>query len=77
MAHVTGAYDLREGEAMLRLVVTVKRGSASTYPAAWTRYLSIEGARSAAAGLLREERVQRVMIVRDVASGSFIEWVDR
>lgn len=62
---------------MFRIVVTVKRGSASTYPAAWSRYASIEDARAAATALLREERVQRAMIVRDIASGSFVEWVDR
>lgn len=62
---------------MFRLVVTVKRGSASTYPAAWNRYASIEDAREAGAAALREERVQRVMIVRDVGPGSFVEWVDR
>ena len=32
---------------------------------------------AAAAGLLREERVQRVMVVRDTVSGSFVEWVER
>jgi hypothetical protein len=62
---------------MFRLVVTVKRGSASTYPVAWSRYATIEDARAAATALLREERVQRVMIVLDIASGSFIEWLDR
>jgi hypothetical protein len=62
---------------MYRLVVTVKRGSATTYPAAWNRYASLEEARAAGAAVLREERVQRVMIVRDIASGSFVEWVDR
>ncbi len=62
---------------MFRLVVTVKRGSASTYPAAAARYSSVEDARAAAAALLREERVQRVMIVRDLGSGSFVEWIDR
>lgn len=62
---------------MFRLVITVKRGSASSYPAAWVQYASIEDARAAAAAVLREERVQRVMIVRDIASGSFVEWLDR
>lgn len=66
-----------KGETMFRLVVTVKRGSASTYPGAWTRFASIDDARAAAAGLLREERVQRVMVVRDTVSGSFVEWVER
>jgi hypothetical protein len=62
---------------MFRLVITVKRGSASSFAGAWSRYASIEDARAAAAAMLREERVQRVMIVRDIASGSFVEWLDR
>ena len=72
-----GAAQSVRGEGMFRLVVTVKRGSASTYPAVWRRYASIEDARAAASALLREERVQRVMIVLDIASGSFVEWTDR
>lgn len=62
---------------MFRLVITVKRGSASGYPAAWTPYATIEQARAAAASALREERVLRVAIVRDVGSGVFVEWLDR
>lgn len=62
---------------MFRLVITVKRGSASSYPAAWVRYATIEDARAGAVAVLREERVQRVMIVRDVASGTFVEWLER
>jgi hypothetical protein len=31
----------------------------------------------AAAALLREDRVQRIMIVRDEMSGGFVEWRDR
>lgn len=62
---------------MFTLVITVKRGSASSYPGAWSRYASLEDARAAAAAVLREERVQRVMIVRDDAPRSFVEWLDR
>ena len=62
---------------MFRLVITVKRGSASGYPAAWTAYATIEQARAAAASVLREERVLRVAIVRDVGAGAFVEWLDR
>jgi hypothetical protein len=62
---------------MFRLVITVKRGSASPYPASWSRYASIEDARAAGAAVLREERVQCVMVVRDIGSGSFVEWLNR
>lgn len=62
---------------MFRLVITVKRGTASSFPAASQRYASLEEARAAAAVVSREERVQRVMIVRDTDSGVFVEWLDR
>ncbi len=60
-----------------RLVTTVKRGSASNLPGAWLAYATVEDARTAAAALLREERVQRVMIVLDALPMTFVEWEDR
>jgi hypothetical protein len=62
---------------MFQLVTTVKRGSASTYLPTWSHYATVGAARSAATALLREERVQRVMIVRDDIPPSFVEWCDR
>jgi hypothetical protein len=62
---------------MFRLITTVKRGSASTLPPTWLCYPTIEEARAAAAAILREDRVQRVMIVRDGSPGQFVEWRDR
>jgi len=62
---------------MFRLVTTMRRGSASGMPQAWARYASIETARAGAAELLREERVLRVMIVRNEVSGAYVEWCDR
>jgi hypothetical protein len=62
---------------MFRLITTVKRGSASSLPGTWPGYPSVEAARTAAAALLREDRVQRVMIVRDEAPKGFVEWRDR
>ena len=62
---------------MFRLITTVKRGSASTLPPAWLRYPTIDAARAGAAAVLREERVQRVMIVRGEIPGGFVEWRDR
>ena len=59
---------------MFQLVTTVKRGSASTFPQSWMRYPSVEAARAAATALLREERVQRVMIVRGGLQSTFVEW---
>lgn len=62
---------------MFRLVTTVRRGSASNYPAAWARYDTLESARAAATALLREERVTGVMIVSDGVARSFVEWGTR
>lgn len=62
---------------MFRLITTVRRGSASAYPAAWARYDTIEAARAGAATLLREERVAAVMIVRNGLERTFIEWCRR
>lgn len=62
---------------MFRLVTTMRRGSASAMPQAWARYASVEAARTGAAELLREERVLRVMVVRNEVPGAFVEWVDK
>jgi hypothetical protein len=62
---------------MYRLVATVRRGSASDLAPAWAHYPTIEAARAGAAELLREERVVRVMIVRNEVPGVYVEWIDR
>ena len=62
---------------MFRLITTVKRGTASNYPAAWARYDTLEAARAGAASLLREERVSNVMIVRGGLEYEFVEWCSR
>jgi hypothetical protein len=62
---------------MFHLITLVRRGSASSLPGTWPRYPTVDAARTAAAALLREERVQRVLIVRDDAPKGFVEWRDR
>jgi hypothetical protein len=62
---------------MFRLVTTVRRGSGSNLAGAWLPYPTLDDARAAAAALLREERVQRVMIVLDALPMTFVEWRDR
>jgi hypothetical protein len=62
---------------MFRLVTTVKRGSASNLAGAWRPYATLEDARTAAAVLLQEEQVQRVMIVLDTLPMMFVEWRNR
>jgi hypothetical protein len=59
---------------MFRLIATVKRGSASNLPAMWVTHPTLDAARAGARSLLREERVIRVMIVRDEIPLAFVEW---
>jgi hypothetical protein len=62
---------------MFRLVPTMRRGSASSLPAAWAHYVSVEAARVGGAELLREDRILRVMIVRNEIPQVFVEWLER
>ena len=62
---------------MFKLVTTMRRGSASAMAAAWPRYASIDAARAGAADLLREDRVLRVMVVRNEIPQVFVEWLER
>jgi len=62
---------------MFRLVPTMRRGSASGMPQAWARYPSVEAARLGAAELLKEDRVLRVMVVRNEIPLTFVEWLER
>ena len=63
--------------SMFRLIVAVRRGSASSIPAAWLPYATLEEARTAAVPLLRDERVTRIAIVRNEVPPAFVEWLDR
>lgn len=62
---------------MFGLVVGVRRGSACSLPGAWQRYPTLEQARTAAAVLLRHERVTRIAVVRNEAPPAFVEWLER
>ena len=62
---------------MFRLIATMRRGSASGMPQAWARYAALETARSGAAELLRDDRVVRVMVVRNEVPPAFVEWAER
>jgi hypothetical protein len=62
---------------MFRLIPTMRRGSATALPQASARYPSIAAARIGAAELLREDRILKVMIVRNEAPGAYVEWIDR
>ena len=62
---------------MFKLITTMKRGSASNLPLAWARYPSLEAARAGVTALMRNERVLRVMVVRNEIPAVFVEWSDR
>ena len=62
---------------MFKLIATMRRGSASNIPATWPDYPTMESARSGAALLLREDRILRVMIVRNEVPPAFVEWLER
>ena len=62
---------------MFRLIPTMRRGSASGMPQAWARYASVEAARAGGAELLKEDRVLRVMIVRNEIPLVYVEWLEQ
>ena len=62
---------------MFRLITTMKQGTASGLTAASARYATIEAARLGAEALFRNERVLRVMVVRNEIPPAFVEWRDR
>jgi hypothetical protein len=62
---------------MFKLITTMRRGSATGLAAAWARYPTIAAARLGTSTLFRDDRVLRVMIVRDEIPPAFVEWTDR
>ena len=62
---------------MFRLIPTMRRGSATGLPQASAHYPTIEAARVGATELLREDRILKVMIVRNDFAGGYVEWIDR
>ena len=62
---------------MFKLITTMRRGSGSDLAPAWARYPTVEAARAGIATLLRDDRVLRVMIVRNEIPPAFVEWVER
>jgi hypothetical protein len=62
---------------MFRLIATVRRGTASDLPPTSARYPTLDAARAGVAALLRDERVQRVMVVQNDLRQTFVEWGTR
>jgi hypothetical protein len=64
-------------QQMFKLITTMRRGSGSDLGPAWARYPTIEAARAGVTALLRDDRVLRVMIVRNEIPPAFVEWGER
>ena len=62
---------------MFKLIATMRRGNATNLSAAWSRYPTLEAARLGTATLLHDDRIARVMIVRNEIPPAFVEWVER
>jgi hypothetical protein len=62
---------------MFKLITTMRRGTATGLAAACARYPTVEAARIGTAVLLRDDRIVRVMIVRNDIPPAFVEWVER
>jgi hypothetical protein len=62
---------------MFRLVTTMKQGTASGLAAAAGRYPTMEAAPAGPAEFFCNDRVLRVMVVRDEIPHAFVEWRDR
>ena len=62
---------------MFRLVATMRRGTATNLAAAWARYPTVEAARIGTETLLRDDRILRVVIVRNEVPPAFVEWAER
>jgi hypothetical protein len=62
---------------MFKLITTMRRGSSSDLAAAWARYPTIESARLGTVALLRDDRILRVMVVRNEIPFVFVEWAER
>ena len=62
---------------VFKLITTMRRGSSTGLAAAWARYATIESARLGTSTLLRDDRILRVMIVRNEIPTAFVEWAER
>ena len=59
-----------------RLRPIMRQGTAPSIAESWLHYPSVEEARAAAKHMYHDDRVLRIMLVRDSA-GTFVEWIER
>jgi hypothetical protein len=65
-----------ETAASFRLRPIMRQGTAGSVDESWQHYPSVEEARLGAKHMYHDDRVLRVMLVRDSA-GTFVEWIER
>jgi hypothetical protein len=71
--------DLRAeaSHTAFRLFPIMRQGTPSSIPETWTRFGSLDAARSAIKQMYRDDRVLRAFIVKDTVPPQFVEWVER
>jgi len=62
---------------MFKLIATMRRGTSTGIASASARYATAEAARLGAQTLLHDDRILRVMIVRNEVPPAFVEWAER
>ena len=60
-----------------RLQPIMRQGTASSIAETWTHFATLDDARRAVKQMYRDDRVLRVLIVRDALPAQFVEWVER
>ena len=64
-------------QRMFKLIAKMRRGTSTNLSAASARYPTVEAARLGTTTLLHDDRIVRVMIVRNEIPPAFVEWVER
>jgi hypothetical protein len=64
-------------QTMFKLIATMRRGTSTNLAAAYDRYPTVDAARAGTVTLLRDDRILRVMIVRNEIPPAFVEWAER
>jgi hypothetical protein len=60
-----------------RLRPIMRQATASSIAETWTHFATLDDARRAVKQMYHDDRVLRVLIVRDALPAQFVEWVER
>jgi len=64
-------------QQIYRVRPIMRQGTPSSIDGVWTRFVTLEAARTAAKPMYHDDRVLRVFIVTDGLMPGFVEWVER